>query len=151
MHWETGLPILALSPGQEGRDAARSHAVQSSTLPLFHPVGDSCSANEPGDAMLPCHVGRTARNSVSVVMVICLRRWHPRKQAHKHVGVRFSYDALVSKTFVKDETCLNLPEVVSFVLKLILKLFKLLLLLLFDRYYTNYNYTYDKMQISRGC
>lgn len=52
---------------------------------------------------------------------------------------------------MKDETCLNLPEVVSFVLKLILKLFKLLLLLLFDRYYTNYNYTYDKMQISRGC
>lgn len=68
MHRETGLPIPALSPGQEGRGAARSHATEPSTLPLSHPVGDSCSANEPGDATLPCHVGRTASNSISVVV-----------------------------------------------------------------------------------
>lgn len=52
---------------------------------------------------------------------------------------------------MKDKTYLNLPEVVSFIFKLIQKLVKLLLLLLFDCYYTNYNYTYDKMQISRSC
>ncbi|KAA8588776.1 hypothetical protein FQN60_010121 [Etheostoma spectabile] len=61
------LPIPALSPGQEGTDAARTHTAEPSTLPLSHPVGDSYSANEPGDATLPFHVGRTARNSISVV------------------------------------------------------------------------------------
>lgn len=68
MHSETGLPILALSPGQEGRNTARSHATEPSTLPLSHPVGDSCSADESGDDTLPCHVGRTASNSISVVV-----------------------------------------------------------------------------------
>ncbi|CAB1457084.1 unnamed protein product [Pleuronectes platessa] len=62
-----GPPIPALSPGEEGRAAARSHAAEPSTLPLSHPVGDSCGANELGDATPPCHGGRTASNSVSVV------------------------------------------------------------------------------------
>ncbi|KAK5864630.1 hypothetical protein PBY51_015859 [Eleginops maclovinus] len=68
MHREMGLPIPALSPGQEGTDAARSHAAEPSTLPPSHPVGDSCSANGPRDATLPCHGGKTARNSISVVV-----------------------------------------------------------------------------------
>lgn len=53
-------------PG-EGPAAARSHAAKPSTPPLSHPVGDSCGANEPGEATPPCHVGRTAGDSVSVV------------------------------------------------------------------------------------
>ncbi|KAK5896876.1 hypothetical protein CesoFtcFv8_009992 [Champsocephalus esox] len=56
-----GLRIPALSPSQEGTDASRSHTAKPSTLPPSHPVGDSCSANRPRDATLPCHRGRTAR------------------------------------------------------------------------------------------
>ncbi|TNN72775.1 hypothetical protein EYF80_017059 [Liparis tanakae] len=68
------LPVCAKGPG-----AARSHAAEPSTLPLSHPVGDSCSANESGDATLPCHRGRTASESISVV-----------------VGGKVTYDLLVN-------------------------------------------------------
>ncbi|KAG7225759.1 hypothetical protein INR49_014410 [Caranx melampygus] len=48
-----GSPSLPFHWARIGRDAARSHVVEPSTLPLSHPVGDSCSANEPGDTTLP--------------------------------------------------------------------------------------------------